>query len=338
MGGDFAPRNLVEGAVLALGEYSRMSKLFLVGDEAAIKGELTRLGCNDPRVEVIHASQVVNMGDEAIASVRKKKDSSVSRAVDLVKHGRADAIVSAGHTGAAVAASTIKLRTLPGVERAGIASTIPTESNLFVLIDAGANPDAKPEHLLQYAIMGSVYSRHVLGYKNPSIGLMSIGSEDNKGSEATKEVFKMLKTSGLNFRGNVEGHDLFEHPVEVVLCEGFVGNVVLKSCEALAHAIFAWLKHELKKNPLRMAGAALARGAFKAIGKKTNVDEYGGSVLLGVDGICIIAHGSSSAYAVKNAIRVALESIDHQVNPHIVTEIKSYYANLSSSPNASSAA
>ena len=167
---------------------------------------------------------------------------------------------------------------------------------------------------------------------------MSIGSEDNKGSEATKEVFKMLRASKLNFRGNVEGHDLFENPVEVVLCEGFVGNVVLKSCEALAHAIFSWLKHELKKNPLRLAGAALARGAFKAIGKKTNVDEYGGSVLLGVDGICIIAHGSSSAYAVKNAIRVALESIDHQVNPHIVKEIETYYANASSSQLPSQAA
>ena len=338
MGGDYAPQNLVEGAVLALHDYARLSKLFLVGDETAIRAELVRLKCDDPRVEIVHASQVVDMGDEAIASVRKKKDSSVSRAVDLVKHGKADAIVSAGHTGAAVAASTIKLRTLPGVERAGIASTIPTESNLFVLIDAGANPDAKPNHLLQYAIMGSVYSRHVLGYKNPSIGLMSIGSEDNKGSEGTKEVFKMLRASKLNFRGNVEGHDLFENPVEVVLCEGFVGNVVLKSCEALAHAIFSWLKHELKKNPLRMAGAALAQGAFKAIGKKTNVDEYGGSVLLGVDGICIIAHGSSSAYAVKNAIRVALESIDHQLNPHIVKELETYYAHAASSQVPSQAA
>ena len=326
MGGDHAPRNIVEGAVLALNEYERLSKLYLVGDQAAVAAELQRLGCTDGRVEIIHSTQVVNMGDEAVASVRKKKDSSVSRAVDLVKKGEADAVVSAGHTGAAVAASTIKLRLLPGVDRAGIASTIPTESNLFVLIDAGANPDAKPIHLLQYGIMGSVYSKHVLKYKNPTIGLLSIGSEDNKGSESTKEVFKMLKASGLNFRGNVEGHDLFEHPVEVVLCEGFLGNVVLKSVEALAHAIFSWLRNELKRNPLRMAGAALARGAFQSIRKKTNVDEYGGSVLLGVDGICIIAHGSSSALAIKNAIRVALESIDHQVNPHIVEEIKDYYA------------
>ena len=205
MGGDHAPRNIVEGAVLALAAYPHLSKLYLVGDQLTVENELQRLGCTDARVEIVHSSQVVNMGDEAIASVRKKKDSSVSRAVDLVKQGKADAIVSAGHTGAAVAASTIKLRLLPGIDRAGIASTIPTESNLFVLIDAGANPDAKPIHLLQYGIMGSVYSRHVLGYKNPTIGLLSIGSEDNKGSESTKEVFKMLKASGLNFRGNVEG-------------------------------------------------------------------------------------------------------------------------------------
>jgi glycerol-3-phosphate acyltransferase PlsX len=326
MGGDFAPRNIVEGAVLALAEYEHLDQLFLVGDKDRVEAELKRLNCRDPRVQVVHASQVVDMTDEAISSVRKKKDSSISRAVDLVKSGDAEAVVSAGHTGAAVAASTIKLRLLPGIERAGIATTIPTESNLFVLIDAGANPDAKPIHLLQYGIMGSVYSSHVLGYVHPRIGLMSIGAEDNKGSESTKEVFKMLRSSGLNFTGNVEGHDLFENPVEVVLCEGFVGNVMLKSCEALAHAIFSWLRHELKKTPVRMAGAALARGAFAAIGKKTNADEYGGSLLLGVDGICIIAHGSSSQLAIKNAIRVALESIAHQINPHIVEEVKRYYA------------
>jgi glycerol-3-phosphate acyltransferase PlsX len=326
MGGDFAPRNIVEGAVLALAEYEHLSQLFLVGDKDAVEAELKRLNCRDPRIQVVHASQVVDMTDEAISSVRKKKDSSISRAVDLVKRGEAEAVVSAGHTGAAVAASTIKLRLLPGIERAGIATTIPTESNLFVLIDAGANPDAKPIHLLQYGIMGSVYSSHVLGYEHPRIGLMSIGAEDNKGSESTKEVFKMLRASGLNFTGNIEGHDLFENPVEVVLCEGFVGNVMLKSCEALAHAIFSWLRHELKKTPVRMAGAALARGAFAAIGKKTNADEYGGSLLLGVDGICIIAHGSSSKLAIKNAIRVALESIAHQINPHIVEEVKRYYA------------
>ena len=334
MGGDFAPRNTVEGAVLALKAHAHLSKLFLVGDQAAIEAELRRLDCRDPRVEIFHASQVVDMTDEGVAAVRKKKDSSISRAVDGVNNGVAPAGVSAGHTGAAVAASTIKLRTLPGVDRAGIATTVPTESNIFVLIDAGANPDAKPDHLLQYAIMGAVYARHILGYKNPSVGLMSIGSEDNKGSESSKEVFKLLKGSGLNFRGNIEGHDLFERPVEVVVCEGFVGNVVLKSVEALAHAIFTWLKHELGKNPARKAGAFLAQGAFRAIRRKIDVDEYGGSQLLGVDGICIIAHGSSSPRAIRSAIRIALEGIGQQVNPHIVEDVKKYDAKTPNGPLA----
>lgn len=324
MGGDFAPKNTIEGAIMALREYPQIEKLFLVGQTNRIEAELRSNNFSDPRIEIVHASQVVEMSDGAVDSVRRKKDSSVSRAVDLVKNGQADAIVSAGHTGAAVAATTIKLRTLPGIERPGIASVIPTETNLFVLMDAGANLDAKPEHLLQYAIMGEVYSRHVLGYTNPSIGLMSIGGEDVKGSDFTKEVFKLLKGSKLNFRGNVEGHDLFENPVEVVLCDGFVGNVVLKTCEAIAHAIFQWLKHELKRSPIRLAGAYMAKGAFMAIKKKTNYEEYGGSPLLGVNGICIIAHGSSSAKAIKNAIRVAAESISHQVNPHIVEEIQRY--------------
>lgn len=324
MGGDFGPPNLVAGAVMALRDNHRIAKLFLVGDAAKIENELKKHACNDGRVEIVHTTQVVEMTDGAVESVRRKKDSSVSRAVDLVKKGEAEAIVSAGHTGAAVAATAIKLRNLPGVERPGIASLIPTERNVFVLIDAGANLDARPIHLLQYAIMGSVYSRHVLGYKNPAIGLMSIGGEDVKGSDFTKEVFKMLKQSSLNFRGNIEGHDLFQDPVEVVLCDGFVGNVVLKTCESIAHAIFGWLKHELKKNPVRLAGALMAKGAFKAIHKKTNYEEYGGSPLLGVNGICIIAHGSSTPLAIKNALRVAAESIEHKVNPHIIEEVSRY--------------
>ncbi|CAN5584890.1 phosphate acyltransferase PlsX [soil metagenome] len=324
MGGDFGPPNLVAGAVMALREIPRIDQLFLVGDTPQIETELKKQSCTDGRVEIVHSTQVVEMSDKPVESVRRKKDSSISRAVDLVKNGSADAVVSAGHTGAAVASTTIKLRTLPGVERPGIASIIPTESNLFVLIDAGANVDAKPMHLLQYGIMGSVYSRHVLGYENPSIGLMSIGQEDVKGSDFTKEVFKMLKQSSLNFRGNVEGHDLFAHPVEVVVCDGFVGNVILKTCESVGDAIFKWLKHELMKNAKRMAGAYLAQNAFRAIKKKVNYEEYGGSPLLGVNGICIIAHGSSTPLAIKNALRVAAESIEHEVNPHIVEEVRRY--------------
>ena len=324
MGGDFGPPNLVGGAVMALREYPRIEKLFLVGDTPQIQSELKKLGFDDPRIEIVHSTQVVEMSDKAVDAVRRKKDSSISRAVDLVKEGRAEAVVSAGHTGAAVAASTIKLRTLEGIDRPGIAALIPTETNLFVLIDAGANTSCDPEHLLQFGVMGAVYSKHVLGFPNPSVGLMSIGDEDVKGTDLTKEAFKMLKKSALNFRGNVEGHDLFEHPVEVVVVDGFVGNVLLKTCESLANAIFKWLKHELKKSPIRMSGAYLAQGAFRAIKEKTNYEEYGGMPLLGVNGICIIAHGASTPLAIKNALRVAAESIEHQVNPHIVAEMRRY--------------
>jgi phosphate acyltransferase len=325
MGGDFGPPTLVAGAVMALREYPYITQLFLVGDSAKIETELKKHRCNDKRIEIVHASQVVEMSDRAVESVRRKKDSSVSRAVDLVKHDKADAIVSAGHTGAAVAASAIKLRTLPGIDRPGIAAILPTEKNVFVLIDAGANIDARPEHLLQYAFMGSVYSRHVLHYENPSVGLISLGEEDVKGTELTKEVFKMLKPSSLNFRGNIEGRHLFEDPVEVVVCDGFVGNVILKTCESISVAIFAWLKHELARTPMRRLGALLARKSFRTIRDKTNYEEYGGSPLLGVDGICIIAHGASTPLAIKNALRVAAESIEQQVNPHIVEEIRRYH-------------
>ncbi|HMG05381.1 MAG TPA: phosphate acyltransferase PlsX [Chthoniobacterales bacterium] len=325
MGGDFGPPNIVGGAVMALKEYPYIEKLFLVGDTPRIEAELKQHACNDGRIEIVHATQVVEMSDGAVDAVRRKKDSSVSRAVDLVKKGDASAIVSAGHTGAAVAATTIKLRTLPGVDRPGIAAVIPSETNIFVLIDAGANSDPRPDHMMQYAIMGSVYSRHVLGYEKPTVGLMSIGDEDMKGSDLTKEVFKMLKQSGLNFRGNIEGHDLFADPVEVVVCDGFVGNVILKTCESIGDAIFKWLKHELMKSKTRMAGAYLARNAFRTIKKKVNYEEYGGMPLLGVNGICIIAHGASTPLAIKNALRVAAESIEQQVNPHIVEEVRRHH-------------
>jgi phosphate acyltransferase len=324
MGGDFGPPNLVAGAVMALQEYPHINKLYLIGDSAKIGSELKKHECNDSRIDIVHSTQVVEMSDTAWSAVRRKKDSSVSRAVDLVKRGQADAIVSAGHTGASVAASMIKLRTLPGIDRPGIAAVLPTEFNVFVLIDAGANIDARPEQLLQYAFMGTVYSRHVLGYKNPTVGLVSLGEEDVKGNEMTKEVFKMLKKSSLNFAGNIEGRHLFEDPVEVVVCDGFVGNVILKTCESISVAIFQWLKHELMRTRMRQVGAFLARNAFDTIKGKTNYEEYGGSPLLGVNGICIIAHGASTPLAIKNALRVAAESIEQQVNPHIVDEIRRY--------------
>lgn len=325
MGGDKAPREIVGGAVEALEIFPEIEKLYLTGDELQIKRELSHFVCqNLHRVEIVHASQVVGMGDGAVESVRKKKDSSIAVAVDLVKNGDCAAVVSAGNTGAAVATASLKLRTLPGVDRAGIASPLPNEYGICNLIDAGANVDAKPRHLLQYGIMGSVYSRHVQGKEKPVVGLMSVGEEDSKGTDFTREVFALLKESNLNFRGNVEGHDIFETELDVVVCDGFVGNVTLKSIEATAKLMFKWLKTEIRSTTLRQLGALMAKGAFKATLERGNYENYGGSPLLGVNGICIIAHGGSSARAMKNAIRVAAESIRHEVNPHIEEEIAKF--------------
>jgi len=324
MGGDNAPQAIVSGAGQALDDFDFIDQLLLVGDEARLERELDRLAIIDRRVEIVHAAEVVGMEESAVQSVRRKKKSSISIAIDLVKSGEASAIVSAGNTGAAVAASTIKLRTLPGVGRAGIASPLPNENGPCNIVDAGANVDAKPSHMLQYAIMGSVYARHVQGKPNPIVGLMSVGEEEGKGTDFTREVFDLIKQTDLNFCGNVEGHDLFETPLDVVVCDGFTGNIVLKSCEATAKVMFKWLKHEINSSPFRQLGAIMAKGAFKATLERGNYETYGGSPLLGVNGICIIAHGSSSPRAMRNAIRVAAESVRHEVNPHIQEEIQRY--------------
>jgi phosphate acyltransferase len=336
MGGDHAPSVTVEGAALALRAYPEIQKIFLVGDQQRLQAEVQRIGLSSSRIEIVHASQVVSMEDQAVQALRRKKDSSVSRAVNLVKERQADAVVTAGHTGAAVAETTVKLRTLEGIDRPGIAAVLPTESNLFVLIDAGGYIESKPIHMLQYAIMGSVYSKLILGYDNPRVGLMSIGEEDIKGNELTKETFKLLEKSDLNFIGNIEGHDLFENPVEVVVCDGFVGNVVLKTSEATALAMAHWLKTELRKSPVRLLGAWLSRGAFRAIRKKTDYAEYGGALLLGINGICIIGHGASSAIAIQNAIRVAAESIQQKVNSTILEEVRKNLAFVPPKTNESS--
>ena len=326
MGGDHAPENIIHGAVLALSEYPHISKLFLTGDTPRIEAELKKHACTDARIEIIHTTQIVEMADSGLDAVRRKKDSSISRAVDLVKDGRAQAVVSAGHTGAAVTASLIKLRTLPGVERPAIASVMPSLGKHWVLIDAGANPDAEPAHLVQNAIMGAAYAECVLGRKNPEVGLMSNGTEEEKGNAITKETRALLRAvPTLNFRGNVEGHDLFHNPPDVVVCDGFVGNVLLKTCESLAHAIFAMMKRELMAGLRTKIGAALAKPAFKRVHKATNADESGGMPLLGVNGVTIIAHGGASAYAMKNALRMACETIQHSVNPHIIQAVQRHH-------------
>jgi phosphate acyltransferase len=319
MGGDHAPQNPVAGVKLALESLPDIEKIFLVGQPDVISKELTTQGVSDPqRLEIIPASQVVDMSDSGLDAVRRKKDSSISRAVELVKAGSADAVVSAGHTGAAVTASLIKLRTLPGIERPAIASIMPSMTDYWVLIDAGANPDSEPQHLVENAIMGTAYARHVLGRPNPRVGLMSNGTEEEKGNALCKEASKLLRHApGINFIGNVEGHDIWHQPPDVVVCDGFTGNILLKTSEALAHAIFGMVRAEIHASLRTKIGGLLAKPAFKNVHKKTNADEYGGMPLLGLNGITIISHGGASPLAMKNALRMACETITHQVNPHI---------------------
>lgn len=327
MGGDHAPHHIVHGAVLALAEYPHISKLYLTGDTPRIEAELRKHACNDSRVEIVHTTQIVDMSDRGIDAVRRKKDSSVSRAVDLVKEGKAQAIVSAGHTGAAVTASLIKLRTLPGVDRPAIASIMPSVGKYWILIDAGANPDAEPAHLFQNGLMGAAYARQVLGRENPEIGLMSNGTEEEKGNALCKEAGAIFRSapSEVNFRGNVEGHDIWHNPPDVVVTDGFTGNVLLKTSEALAHAIFDMVRTEIRAGFRTKIGGLLAKPAFKRVHTKTNADEYGGMPLLGLNGTTIIAHGGASPVAIKNALRMACESLRHELNPHIVAAVKKHH-------------
>ncbi len=321
MGGDFAPKEIVAGGVRAAREFSQVESLILVGDRSVVEQELARHPDVSSRIVLHHASETIGMGETPALAVRKKKDSSISRAVDMVKTGEADAMVSAGNTGAVVVAATLKLRTLDGVMRPAIATVLPTLKRPLVLIDAGANTDCTPGMLTQFAVMGSVYSREILGQPRPVVGLMSIGGEDSKGNEITKETFRLLEAAPVNFRGNVEGHDLFEGETDVVVCDGFVGNIILKTAESTARAIGHWLKQELTANPLRLLAAALLRGGLRKMKHRMDPELHGGALLLGVNGVCIITHGASTAKAIYHAIRVAKESIGHRLNHQIVKEI-----------------
>ncbi len=321
MGGDYAPSEVVKGAVRAAGELSAIEKLFLVGDREAVCRELDRLEGVSRKIELRHTTEVVAMDEAPAQAVRRKKDSSIGRAVDMVRQGEVDAMLSAGNTGAVVVAASLKLRTLKGVERPGIATVMPTQKRPLVLIDAGATTDCGPSMLRQFAVMGSVYSREILGQANPVVGLLSIGGEAAKGNEITREAFRLLEISGLNFRGNVEGHDVFRGEIDVVVCDGFVGNIVLKTSESVAHAIGLWLKQEFSHSLVRKAGGLLARKAFRALKQKLDPESYGGALLLGVNGVCIITHGSSSERAIFHAARVATESVGQRINHLIVDEI-----------------
>lgn len=321
MGGDRGPDVVVYGARLALEELPSITELFLVGDEAQIQSALKKSRLNDKRVQVVHASQVLTMEDKPVEGLRKKKDCSLLRAVDLLKDGRGQALISTGNTGGMVAASTIRLRTLEGVERPAIAPVMPSEKGYFVLVDGGATPECKPLYLAQFAIMGSLYCQKILGTANPRVGILSNGTEDIKGTDLTREAHKLCQKLDINYVGYVEGHSLFNDSVEVVITDGFLGNIVLKTCESMGRAVGRFLKRELDASPVRRLGKILAGNAFLALKTKLDPDAYGGAPLLGLNGTVIKAHGSANARAIKNAIRVATETIQHHLNESIVERI-----------------
>jgi phosphate acyltransferase len=321
MGGDHGCGVVIEGAKRALHADPRITTLYLVGHRSEIHSALPQRGFRDHRVRVVHATEVLTMEDKPAAAVRRKRDCSIVRAIELVHEGKADAVVSPGNTGGIFAAATFKLGRIPGVDRGGIAAVIPTPDHEFVLLDSGANIECKPVHLAHYAIMGSIYSRELLGYKNPRVGILSIGTEAGKGNELTLAAFQLCRQLDLNFIGNVEGHDLFKNHVDVVVCDGFVGNVVLKSCESLATAMFFMLKRELTANPQRQFGALLAQNAFRAIKRRMDPELHGGAPLLGFNGAVMKVHGSARERAIANAIRVTTDNLHHHVNQIIAQEI-----------------
>jgi glycerol-3-phosphate acyltransferase PlsX len=321
MGGDYAPKETVKGAVEAAA-FPEVSKLLLVGDKARVEQELAQCRSVSDKIEVRHASETIEMAESPALAVRRKKDASISRAVLLARQGDADAVVSAGNTGAAVVAATMRWRTLEGILRPAIAVLVPSERDPFVLIDAGANVDCDATMLYQFAVMGSVYARVILKRPNPVVGLLNIGGEDSKGSGVIKEAHARLQASTMNFRGNVEGKDIFGGGTDVVVCDGFLGNVVLKTTESTARAVGHWMRQECTRTPWRILGTLLLKGALKGLKRKVDPEMYGGAPLLGVRGTCIISHGSSSSRAIYHAVRVAAASVGHRLNELIVEEIK----------------
>jgi glycerol-3-phosphate acyltransferase PlsX len=322
MGADHGCGVIVDGTRMALEANRRITEMILVGDEDEISRHCQKSGFNDSRVRILHASQVLTMEDKPIDALRKKKDCSVSRAIEQLKSGDADAVVSPGNTGGILSAGTIRLRTLPGISRAAIATVIPEPENEFVLLDAGANTECKGVHLAEFGVMGSIYAQKILGKSKPRVGVLSNGTEENKGTELTREATRILSRLDLNFIGNVEGHDLFKNRVDVVVTDGFVGNIVLKTCESMAKGLFAWLRAELTANLQRKFGALLAKGAFKSLKRRLDSENYGGAPLLGLNGIVMKAHASASAVAIMNAVRTATEALEQNMNSVITKEME----------------
>lgn len=322
MGGDHAPAVIIEGLTIALYDFPEY-ELTIVGHQGKISYYLEKYGiASHPRIKLVHAEETVEMNEPATVAVRAKRNSSITMCAKLLRDKKVDAIFSAGHTGAAVAASTVLVRTLEGIQRPAIATIMPGMYGKYILTDAGANPDCEPINLVQFALMGEAYAEFFFDMKDPRIGLLSVGEEDSKGNELTKETFKKLSTMPINFVGNVEGNTIFENITEVVICDGFIGNILLKGCEGLAKSTMYWMKGVLSKNPVRYTGAILARNALRELKSFADAEDIGGAPLLGINGIVIIAHGSSTARSVRNGIKVGGEFVKFGINDKIIQRVK----------------
>jgi glycerol-3-phosphate acyltransferase PlsX len=319
LGGDHGPRVVIEGAVAACRELGL--QVLLVGPQAIVAEELRRAGAAGLPIRLVDAPESIGMGEKVSRQVLKKR-SSIQVAVELVRDAQADAFFSAGNTAACWTIAKLMLGTLEEVDRPALAAVVPHPEGRTVLIDVGANADCKARNLEEFAVMGKVYTSALFHTANPRVGLMSMGEEETKGNELTKEVHEVLKDSSLNFIGNVEGHDLFTGKVDVIVMDGFTGNVALKASETLAESLMHLIKEELERKPLRRLGAALARGAFAAVKRRIDPSEYGGAPLLGVKGCCVIGHGRSNALAIKHGIRTAAEFFSSGVNARIEAELQ----------------
>jgi phosphate acyltransferase len=320
MSGDHGCSVVIEGVKQALEADKSIAALYLVGNQAEINSARERAQLRDDRIRILHASEVLTMDDKPLEGIRKKKDSSLVRAIELVREGKADAVISPGNTGALVAGS-MKLGRLDGVKRPAIAARMPSRTQDFVLLDAGANDVCEPLHLAQFAVMGNIYAKELLGVAKPRVGVLSNGSEETKGNDLTRGAAKLCRLLDLNFIGYVEGFDLFDDAVDVVVTDGFTGNVVLKTAESLGYAIGSILKKELTASPIRKLGAQLAKGGLMKMKKRMDPEVYGGAVVLGLNGTVIKTHGSSRQRAIANAIRVAAEEIRHGVNQLVSQQI-----------------
>ena len=321
MGSDRAPKPEVEGAIQAARRFG--IHVALVGPEERLRAELSRHPFSRSLpISIVHASEVILMDDKALQAVRAKRDSSMRVGLRLVREGRAAAFITAGNTGAAMATAKMVLGGLPGVDRPALVAIMPTATGtVSTLLDVGANVDCKPYNLEQFAVMGDIYFRSMFGIERPRVGLLSIGEEEGKGNEVTREAFQLLKQLPLNFIGNVEGRDIYSGKVDVIVADGFVGNVALKTSEGVVNLVRATLKETLRATITRQVGFLLSRSAFSDFKKRLDHTEYGGAPLLGVKGACFITHGSSNINAIKNAIRVASEFVERDINRKIESEL-----------------